>query len=148
MWRIVTVDIRLSTSTYLYSGSQIFGLVVSIYIMFCARVLFALMQSIALIVKNASEIWNFKFALTFNQRKGFHPRKVVIHLIISFSPQVMITNHGHARRLTLKLPLINFFTHHRILTALVKIYSDTFGIPIIIYLSTQVHYDLSQSFTQ
>jgi hypothetical protein len=76
------------------------------------------MMIVALLVKNSAEMWNFKFALAFNQ--------------------LMMTNRGHMKRISLQLPLVKFFTHHRILTALVKMYGEIFGVPIMVYLVVQV----------
>ncbi|XP_035705033.1 uncharacterized protein LOC110846779 isoform X2 [Folsomia candida] len=117
MFRNVFPDIRLQDDNKLF-WFQIFGLVFILYILFCARMLFTLMQIVALIARNSAEMWNFKFALTFNQ--------------------LVMTNRGHMKRISLQLPLIKFFTHHRIMTALVRIYGEIFGVPIMIYLIVEV----------
>jgi hypothetical protein len=66
MFKVVIPEMRLIDETYYYY-CEIFGLCFILYIFFCARLLFTLMQILALIIKNASEMWNFKFALAFDQ---------------------------------------------------------------------------------
>lgn len=65
--RPVYPDLRINTDSYLLPF-QIAGLVFQIYVVFCSTMIKLLMKIFAIILKNASEMWNLKFALTFEQR--------------------------------------------------------------------------------
>ena len=57
----------LEARTELLLILQIFGLCLHIYIMYCARITTNLVHIMCIILKNASELWNLKFALRAGQ---------------------------------------------------------------------------------
>lgn len=51
---------------------EVGGLVFQVYVMYCTTLIKLLMKILATILRNASEMWNFKFALTFQQCKLYN----------------------------------------------------------------------------
>ncbi len=61
---------------------EIGGLVFQLYVMYSTLLLKLLMKILATILKNASEMWNFKFALTFQQCM-YYSLHIITNLIVS-----------------------------------------------------------------
>lgn len=129
---------------------EVAGLVFQLYVMYCTTLLKLLMKILAIVLKNASEMWNFKFALTFQQcmlhctcyKYNFHATKlnlaefIQIHLKFYFS--VATKNRGQLLRMGLNHSLLKLFTHHRILTVLLRNYGEVFSAPVMIYMVCEV----------
>jgi hypothetical protein len=145
MFRGLVPNIRLrEANTYFHF--QICGFVFMIYVMLCSRLLFCLMQICSLIIRNTAREWNFKFALRFNQCELINLVSCYFCLITenpSLSKPahmtVVLQDRGQLKRIYLDFPLFKVFSHHRIMTALLKMYGRIFSVPISMYIVGQVN---------
>ncbi|ODN00788.1 Transcription elongation factor A protein-like 6 [Orchesella cincta] len=81
---------------------QWIGFGVQLYILYCARMVMTMLQIFALMLKNVSEMWNFKFALTYKL--------------------LAVENRGTLYQLQLNHSLAKLWSHHRLITVLLEQY--------------------------
>jgi hypothetical protein len=62
---------------------QIVGLVLLLFVIYCTRLLFTLLQLVSIILRNTAETWNLKFALRFSQCESDNWLNVESKLTIS-----------------------------------------------------------------
>jgi len=97
---------------------QFIGLGVQLFILFCARLIMCTLQIFALMLKNVSEMWNFKFALKF----GLLAKE----------------SKGQLYQLELNHSLGKLWSHHKLIGVLMEEYGVVFCIGILLYIVPQV----------
>ncbi|CAL8123959.1 unnamed protein product [Orchesella dallaii] len=116
MLRPVVPFLRVSPPATLFFCQWI-GFGVHLYILFCARMVMTMLQIFALMLKNVSEMWNFKFALTYKL--------------------LAVENRGTLYQLQLNHSLGKLWSHHRLITVLLEQYGLVFSVGIMCCMMPQ-----------